>query len=82
MTVHRVVPFDNPRCTTPSRCYSSVVSHAPAAISKCQKMALANGGLGAGAVAVTTTPVDWPGVLAAGSLAYAGTLLFCYAGWY
>jgi len=81
-TVHPVVPFDNPRCTTPSRCYSTHVSHARVAVSECQKMAAANGLLGAGAVAATTTPVNWPGVLAAGSFAFTGTLVFCYAGWF
>ena len=81
-TVHPAIPFDNPRCTTPSRCYSTYVSHSPVVLSRCQKMAIANGLMGAGAVAATTTPVNWPGVLAAGTLGYAGTLWFCYAGWY
>lgn len=53
----------------------------PLFTAKCKKMATASGLIAAGAVAVATTPLDWPGVITTGSFTSAGTLYFCEAGW-
>jgi hypothetical protein len=49
--------------------------------SKCVKMAAASGFISGVAVAVTTTPLDWPGVTITGAVTFGGTYVFCEVGW-
>jgi hypothetical protein len=51
------------------------------ALSQCDKEAIAAGTVTAGAAAVTTTPVDIPGIVGLGLITAAGTDFFCSIGW-
>ena len=46
-------------------------------VSKCQKQAVGAGLVAAGAAAVATTQVDWPGILTLGAFTYGGTEIWC-----
>jgi hypothetical protein len=48
-------------------------------VSKCQKAAVGAGLIAAGGVAITTTPLDWPGIISLGAFTYAGTEIWCQA---
>jgi len=61
-------------------CNPKLVSN-PYILSRCTKAALAAGATAGFYVAVTTTPIDWPGIATAAGVFYGGTYFFCEIGW-
>lgn len=67
-----------------ARMHSAACNHriaSAAAQTTCAKKAAAAGLLGGGYVAVTTSPLDWPGVATAATFWSGGTFIFCEIGW-
>lgn len=54
---------------------------AATAQSTCAKKAAAAGALAGVYVAVTTSPLDWPGITTAATFWSGGTFIFCEIGW-
>jgi hypothetical protein len=66
-------------------CFYGITCDSPpppsAAEERCHKQAMAAGFLAGAGTAVTTTPVDIPGIVTISSFTYVGTRFFCSVGW-
>jgi hypothetical protein len=79
----RAQPLDNTHCLTPKKCYSYLmVAQESKATSHCDKVSSAAASLAAGAVAVTTSPVDVAGISVVAIFTWLGAKAFCSIGWW
>jgi len=75
--------LDNTRCLTPRNCYTGdMVRDQTDAVSHCQKVSTSAAGVAAVGVAVTTTPIDWPGIATVAAFTWLTADAFCSIGWW
>lgn len=76
-------PLDNTHCLTPKKCYSYLmVAQQTKADQHCDKVSTAAASLAAGAVAVTTSPVDVAGISVVAIFTWLGARAWCSIGWW